>query len=153
MTSSDILPTSSFSRSIKFAFRSRRRSTGSKSASSAGSPPTAMSTSSVLSAPVAMPIKTPSTSPTPSTAGLSLSPQSLFLASKNYPHIHIKEMVYEACPRMPKHSYEESVTDCTCGKRAVDRYREMCGLKDAECPGCKFGFDEPQEESDDDYYY
>lgn len=150
MSSSDTSPTLSFSRTIKFAFRSRRRSTGSKSASSAGSPPTA---SSVPPAPAAVPIKTPSSSPTTSTAALSLSPASLFLASRNYPHVHIKEMVYEACSRIPKHSYEESVTDCTCGKRAVDRYREMCGLKDAECPGCKFGFDEPQEESDDDYYY
>ncbi|KAF3905914.1 hypothetical protein ABW21_db0200354 [Orbilia brochopaga] len=150
MTSNDISPTSGLSRSIKFAFRSRRRSTGSKSASSAGSPPTA---SSIPSAPAVDPIKTPTGSPKLLSSILSMSPVSLALASKKYPHVHIKEMVYECCPRIPKHSYEESVTDCTCGKRAVDRYREMCGLKDAECPGCKFGHDEDQEESDDEYYY
>lgn len=74
------------------------------------------------------------------------------LASRKYPHVHIKEMVYEACTRIPKHSYEESTNDCTCGKRVVERYREMCGLKDAECPGCKFDFEE-REESDDEYCY
>ncbi|KAK6340519.1 hypothetical protein TWF696_008845 [Orbilia brochopaga] len=152
MTSSDISPTSSFSRSIKFAFRSRRRSTGSKSASSAGSPPTGSALPSAAAA-IASPKSTPTGSPTMTSATLSKSPASLALASKKYPHVHIKEMIYEACSRIPKHSYEESVTDCTCGKRAVGRYREMCGLKDDECPGCKFGFDEPQEESDDEYYY
>ncbi|KAK6540674.1 hypothetical protein TWF694_008067 [Orbilia ellipsospora] len=74
------------------------------------------------------------------------------VALKSYPHTHIKEMVYEACPRIPKHSYEESIDNCNCGKIVVGRYREMCGLKDAECPGCKFGFEEPAEESDDEYY-
>lgn len=125
-------PTSGF-KSIKFAFRNRRGSRGSRSskASSSGSPPTTLA-----ALPTALP-----------TAAASS------LASRNFPHVHIKEMVYEACTRVPKHSYEESTSDCTCGKKVVERYREMCGLKDAECPGCKFGFDEPQEESDDEYYY
>ncbi|EPS35621.1 hypothetical protein H072_10980 [Dactylellina haptotyla CBS 200.50] len=125
MSASDVSPTSGF-RSIKTAFRR-----GSKASTSSGSSP---------------PGNTSSSSNPAAAAAASL-------ASKNYPHIHIKEMVYEACTKLPKHSYEESVADCKCGKRAVGRYREICALKDTECPGCKFGFDSPQEESDDEYYY
>ncbi|KAF3928208.1 hypothetical protein AA313_de0206608 [Arthrobotrys entomopaga] len=118
-------PTSGF-RSIKFAFRKRKTSTS--SSVSSNSPPASNSS--------------PPLDPSRPSA----------LASKGYPHTHIKEMAYEACSRIPKHSYEESVDDCKCGKIVVGRYREMCGLKDAECPGCKFGFEEPAEESDDEYY-
>ncbi|EGX48230.1 hypothetical protein AOL_s00080g355 [Orbilia oligospora ATCC 24927] len=131
MTSTEILSTATGLKSIKSAFRnrSRRRSTSSKaSISSNGSPKMG-----AMMDPAA-------------TAAASN------LASRNYPHVHIKEMVYEACTRIPKHSYEESISDCTCGKRVVDRYREMCGLKDSECPGCKFDFEE-REESDDEYCY
>ncbi|KAF3084053.1 hypothetical protein TWF569_002289 [Orbilia oligospora] len=131
MTSTEILSTATGLKSIKSAFRnrSRRRSTGSKaSLSSNGSP------------------KMGGMMDPAATAAASN------LASRNYPHVHIKEMVYEACTRIPKHSYEESISDCTCGKRVVDRYREMCGLKDSECPGCKFDFEE-REESDDEYCY
>ncbi|KAK6519794.1 hypothetical protein TWF506_000088 [Arthrobotrys conoides] len=130
MTSTEILSTATGLKSIKSAFRnrSRRRSTGSKaSINSNGSP------------------KMGAIDPAAMAAASNL-------ASRNYPHVHIKEMVYEACTRIPKHSYEESTSDCTCGKRVVDRYREMCGLKDSECPGCKFDFEE-REESDDEYCY
>ncbi|KAK6358730.1 hypothetical protein TWF730_008053 [Orbilia blumenaviensis] len=120
-------------KSIRSAFhtRTRRKSTSSK---------TSINSSGSRSSPKMSPMD-----PTAIAAASNL-------ASKNYPHVHIKEMVYEACTRIPKHSYEESVSDCTCGKRVVERYRELCGLKDAECPGCKFDFEE-REESGDEYYY
>ncbi|KAK6502030.1 hypothetical protein TWF481_009848 [Arthrobotrys musiformis] len=134
MTSTEILSTATGLKSIKSAFRnrSRRMSTGSKaSISSSGS----------------------RSSPKMTAMDPAAAAAASNLASRNYPHVHIKEMVYEACTRIPKHSYEESTNDCTCGKRVVERYREMCGLKDAECPGCKFDFEAREESDDDEYYY
>lgn len=131
---------SSSSRSIKSAFRRKSAS----SASSNNSPPN--------HAPSGLShfIKSSTTTTAPST-----SPNQPFvssLAARNYPHVHVKEMVYECCSRLPKHSYEESVVDCTCGKRVVDRYRELCALKGVdECPGCKYGFEEERESDYEDY--
>ncbi|KAK6519293.1 hypothetical protein TWF281_003128 [Arthrobotrys megalospora] len=134
MTSTELLSSASGFKSIKSAFhsRSRRKSTGSKAS---------ISSNGSRSSPKMAPLD-----PTAAAAASNL-------ASRNYPHVHIKEMVYEACTRIPKHSYEESTTDCTCGKRVVERYREMCGLKDAECPGCKFGFEDREESDEDEYCY